>query len=87
MKEKKVWTSKGQGLPEMSENEAREHIEKLLWPDGPICPHCQSKEVYKMEGSTIRPGLYRCRNKECEKPFTVTVGRFSRTAIFHWPNG
>src|SRR5208283_1389563 len=74
MKEKKIWTSKGQQLPEMAENEAREHIEKLLWPDGPVCPHCQSKEVYKMKGDTIRPGLYRCRNRKCEKPFTVTVG-------------
>ena len=19
---------------------AREHLERLLWPDGPVCPHC-----------------------------------------------
>ena len=21
-------------------NAAREHLESLLWPDGPVCPHC-----------------------------------------------
>ncbi|HVS25593.1 MAG TPA: transposase, partial [Gammaproteobacteria bacterium] len=22
------------------EKKAREHLESLRWPDGPICPHC-----------------------------------------------
>jgi hypothetical protein len=52
---------------------AREHLESLLWPDGPICPHCGTvDEATLMTGKSHRPGLYHCR--ACEKPFTVTVG-------------
>lgn len=65
-------TQKGQELPVITEDEARAHIEELRWPNGPICPYCATQNVYKMQGATIRPGLYRCR--DCEKQFTVTVG-------------
>jgi len=65
-------SQRGQGLPEMSEDEARAHLESLLWPDGPVCPHCNSTNAYKMQGETCRAGLHRCR--DCEKQFTVTVG-------------
>ena len=54
---------------------ARAHLETLLWPDGPTCPHCgncDAKRIILMQGKTTRPGLYKC--KECRKPFTVTVG-------------
>lgn len=52
---------------------ARTHLERLLWPDGPICPHCGViNEATLMKGKSHRPGLYNCR--PCDKPFTVTVG-------------
>jgi transposase-like protein len=52
---------------------ARAHLESLLWPDGPICPHCGVvNEATLMKGKSHRPGLYNCR--PCDKPFTVTVG-------------
>ena len=52
---------------------AREWLEKLLWPDGPICPHCGLIGcAYALRGKTQRPGLYKC--KGCEEQFTVTVG-------------
>jgi transposase-like protein len=56
-------------------NKAREHLEKLLWPNGPFCPHCgnvNSGRITKLEGNSTRPGVYKCN--ECEKPFSVTVG-------------
>lgn len=56
------------------EKTARELIEKLRWPDGPICPHCGTNGAYKIipkNGSGTRAGLYKCR--ECRKQFTVTV--------------
>src|SRR5271170_3714623 len=67
-------TQKGQNILNLDENQAREHIEKLLWPDGqPVCPHCESGEnAYRMQGKSCRPGLCRCR--KCQKQFTVTVG-------------
>ena len=55
----------------MSEDEARTHIEKLIWPNGAICAYCSSKDVYKMEGQSVRAGLYRCR--DCDQQFSVTV--------------
>jgi transposase-like protein len=57
------------------ENAAREHLEGLLWPDGPFCPHCGNSDperIHKLQGKSTRPGVYKCR--ECEKPFSVTVG-------------
>jgi len=54
---------------------ARKHLEKLLWPEGPFCPHCGNadpKRIHKLQGKSTREGVYKCR--ECEKPFSVTVG-------------
>ncbi len=56
---------------------AREYLERLRWPYGPICPHCSVCEVYKLtpKPDSKRPGrkgLYKC--KGCRKQFTVTVG-------------
>jgi transposase-like protein len=56
------------------DNAAREHLEKLLWPFGPVCPRCgvTSERITKLEGKSTRPGVYKC--KDCRKPFSVTVG-------------
>jgi transposase-like protein len=52
---------------------ARAHLERLLWPDGPICFHCGVvDEATLLKGESTRPGLYKCR--ACRKPFTVTMG-------------
>ena len=53
---------------------AREHLEKVLWPNGPVCPRCLAKDsrITKLMGASTRPGVYKC--KDCRKPFSVTVG-------------
>jgi len=54
---------------------ARAHLESVLWPTGPVCPHCgnaDAERITKLMGSSTRPGVYKC--KECRKPFSVTVG-------------
>ena len=65
------------------ETAAREHLEGLLWPDGPICPHCGNSHpdrIHKLKGKSTRAGVHKCR--ECEKPFSVTVGTvFERSHI------
>ena len=63
------------------ENAARAHFEGLLWPNGPICPHCGVEDAaIKLKGKSTRPGVYKCR--ACEKPFSVTVGTvFERSKI------
>jgi transposase-like protein len=54
-------------------DKAREHLEALHWPNGPVCPHCGSVEnITKLQGKSTRKGVYKCN--ACEKPFTVTVG-------------
>jgi transposase-like protein/transposase len=57
------------------DNAARAHLEALMWPQGPVCPHCGVvNNATAMKGASTRPGVYKCREKECRKPFTVTVG-------------
>jgi len=66
---------------------AREHLETLLWPQGPVCPRCGVMEdrITKLQGASTRPGVYKC--KDCRKPFTVTVGTVmerSHVALHKW---
>lgn len=53
---------------------ARAYLENVLWPNGPQCPRCKitGERITKMEGKSLRPGVYNC--KDCRKPFSVTVG-------------
>ncbi len=62
----------------LSEDQAREYLESIRWPDGAACVHCGSVEVTKLGGKAANRGVYKCRTKECRKQFTVTVG-----TIFH----
>jgi len=55
-----------------NEDAARAHLESVRWPDGPVCVHCGSKRVTRMEGKSHRKGLIHCN--DCGKPFTVMVG-------------
>jgi transposase-like protein len=48
-------------------------VEKRVWPQGPVCPHCGGVErISKLKGSSTRIGTYKCY--QCRKPFTVKVG-------------
>ena len=60
---------------------AREAIEALMWPNGPVCPHCGcTGKIGKVDGKSARPGLYYCG--DCKKQFTVTVGTiFERSKV------
>jgi transposase-like protein len=57
-------------------DKAREHLEKIRWPDGPICPHCgaidQASAIKANSKAKVRKGLYFCN--ACREQFTVTVG-------------
>jgi transposase-like protein len=55
------------------ETAARRHLEALLWPSGPSCPHCGViNEATALKGESTRPGVYWCN--ACQAPFSVTVG-------------
>lgn len=75
-------------------DKARDLLESLRWPSGPVCPHCKcdgkEKAIYKLEpkAGSVRPGrkgLYKCG--ACRSQFTVTVGTIfedSHIPIFKW---
>jgi hypothetical protein len=66
-----------QTFARMTEDEARSYLERLRWPDGPICPRCgvvgEAKRMESRAGAKapLRAGVFNCR--ACRKPFTVTV--------------
>lgn len=79
-----------------SEDGAREHLEKLHWPEGPFCPHCGSFSATRLppqkgrktkahpEGM-IRKGVVQCN--DCRQQYTVTVGTVfesSKVALNKW---
>jgi transposase-like protein len=57
---------------------AREYLEAVRWPNGPVCPHCPNEErkpIYAIPANPakkVRAGLYECSS--CHGQFTVTVG-------------
>jgi transposase-like protein len=56
-----------------NEEAAYEYVEAVVWPEGPVCPHCGSHErISKMNGKSTRIGTYKCY--VCRKPFTVKIG-------------
>ncbi|MDP4538225.1 IS1595 family transposase [Qipengyuania sp. DY56-A-20] len=79
-----------------NEDAAREHLEALHWPHGPVCPHCESGDTKRLppqrgrktkahpEGA-LRKGVVQCNL--CRKQFTVTVGTVfesSKVPLHKW---
>jgi transposase-like protein len=67
--------------PFHDEPAAFEYLERVLWPDGPICPHCGTiGRATKLQGRKgdgkrqTRLGVWKCNERECRKQFTVKVG-------------
>lgn len=56
-----------------NEDKAREHLEAIRWPDGPVCPSCGFGNTVKpLGGKSMGPGWYHCGS--CREKFTVRVG-------------
>lgn len=53
-------------------------LESIVWPNGPVCPHCGGKaRIYTLNGvkdkkGRVRLGLRKCGH--CRRQFTVRVG-------------
>jgi transposase-like protein len=76
-----------------NEDTARALLEGMLWPKGPVCPHCKNhteKPIYKLEAdkqsnAPVRKGVYKCG--ACREQFSVTVGTVfegSHVSISKW---
>ena len=57
-----------------NEEAAFAYVEAELWPNGPVCPHCENAGQAKIGRLTTRPGLYKCYAPKCRKQFTVRIG-------------
>jgi transposase-like protein len=61
-----------------TDDKAREHLEKVLWKNGVVCPHCKCNDQKKFSAIAANPdaktraGLRWCSN--CKTKFTVTIG-------------
>lgn len=63
-----------------NETKARNLLESLRWPNGPVCPHCKNngdKRISKLAAQSaskrgVREGVHFCG--ACRQQFTVTVG-------------
>jgi len=61
-----------------TDEKARAHLEKVLWPSGIVCPHCKCNDQTKFSAinpnpkAKTRAGLRWCSS--CKSPFTVTIG-------------
>jgi transposase-like protein len=55
-------------------DKARQHLESVRWPNGPVCPRCGTVDnATALKGKAHRPGVYQCN--ECREQFTVTAPR------------
>ncbi len=60
------------------EAKAFAHLESVLWPEGPVCPHCGSVSGKHYDLRKTRMGLRKC--SDCRKQFTVKVGTVFESA-------
>ncbi|MGO9547710.1 MAG: IS1595 family transposase [Rhodomicrobium sp.] len=80
-----------------NEAAAFEFVESVVWPEGPVCPHCGNKDkIYVLKGVRSKPskknpegverhGLKKCG--KCLKQFTVRVGTIfesSHLPLYQW---
>jgi len=49
----------------------RQYLEKVIWHQGRVCPHCGNLKSWLLSGPSSRKGLYECAG--CGKQFTITT--------------
>ncbi|ODR97177.1 hypothetical protein AUC70_12990 [Methyloceanibacter stevinii] len=68
------------------EEAAYEFVERRIWPDGPVCPHCGSnRRIGRLNGASTRIHTYKCY--DCRRPFTVKLGTIfqdSKVPMHKW---
>jgi transposase-like protein len=69
-----------------NERAAFRHLERLLWADGVVCPHCGTVDGagrlkgVKGKNTKERLGLWKCYEAKCRKQFTVRKGTVFESA-------
>lgn len=67
----------------------REFFGGLRWPDGPVCPHYECKEVCRLTPKADSENLggnrlFKC--KKCRRKFMVTVNNFFESSHIRLTN-
>ena len=63
-----------------NDDKARQYLEALRWPNGPVCPHCGSTGCTTSLRASAPYGPLKC--KDCREQFSVTVGTvFERSKV------
>jgi transposase-like protein len=69
-----------------NELEAHRYLESLRWPDGRVCPRCNSRRsIGRLEGASTRLGSFKCY--DCRRQFSITQGTFfegSHVPLHKW---
>jgi transposase-like protein len=74
-------------IANMTEDEARDYLERMRWPNGPVCHNCEKQNVTRLQGKKHRKGLFQCNNPECRQQFTVkchSVLESSKLSLRKW---
>jgi hypothetical protein len=61
----------------------REYLVARRWPDGVICPRCQSKNVLFLE----KYNRWHCREKHDAPQFTLKTGTIFEESPVRWTSG
>lgn len=74
-----------------TDDQCREYLERMRWPDGPVCPKCGGTEPWTItrkagpkNDNKVRQ-LYKCRH--CKRQYTATVGTIfedSKVPLSKW---
>jgi transposase-like protein len=80
------------GLPALLQPHFRDEpaalarLERIVWPHGPVCPHCGAQDrIGAVTGKGARPALRCCGH--CRRQFRVTVGTVfegSHVPLYKW---
>ena len=62
------------------EEVCRQYLERTIWHQGRICPHCKCLHSWLLSGPSVRKGLYECA--ECGRPLIGRVERRRAVSIF-----
>lgn len=65
------------------EGSCRAFFEAVIWPEGPVCPHCGEDKAWRLTNTSARPGLLECSG--CHRQYTVTTRTpFHSTKLSLW---
>lgn len=76
------------------EDQAYQFLERMRWPNGPVCPHCQGTKAYFLTskgdrytrtGHATQRRVWKCAT--CRKQFSVLVGTIfegSKIPLYKW---